>query len=195
MKGHLVELICARLEAEMTAAAVERNTGIREQLPDAHLYADGLSAMTRGHFLGLHIDNSHDGQRKLNRTLNLLHYVTPGWTLVNGGNLELWDRGVHRHTTPASAFNRLAIMETNSWSWYSVSEMVADGERCCVSNNYFSPRLPTGKDYFNITAFSARPRQKQKRALDRPDGRLRQAVRRVVPRGLGRRDVYGGPPR
>ena len=36
----------------------------------------------------------------------------------------------------------------------------ADGVRRCVSNYYFSPNSPTGTDYFNITAFSARPEQK-----------------------------------
>jgi hypothetical protein len=64
-----------------------------------------------------------------------------------------------------------------------------------VSNYYFSPRSPIGKDYFNITAFSARPEQKLRRALAWADGRLRQAVRTIVPRGLGRKDVYEGPPK
>lgn len=176
-------------------AIVERITGIAEQVPDAHLYAGGLSAMTRGHFLGPHIDNSHDGERRLYRTLNLLYYVSPDWTLANGGNLELWDRGVHRQTTIVSAFNRLAIMETNPWSWHSVSPVQAQATRCCVSNYYFSPRSPTGSDYFNITAFSARPEQRFRRALAWADGRLRQALRAVVPRGLGKKDVYEGPPR
>ncbi len=175
-------------------AIVERITGIREQIPDAKLYAGGLSAMGRGHFLGPHIDNSHDGSRRNYRTLNLLYYLTPDWSLENGGNLELWDRQVQRQATIVSAFNRLAIMETNPWSWHSVSEVKVERLRCCVSNYYFSPRSPTGQDYFNITAFSARPEQKFRRALAWADGRLRQAIRRVVPRGLGREDVYKGPP-
>jgi Rps23 Pro-64 3,4-dihydroxylase Tpa1-like proline 4-hydroxylase len=167
--------------------AVERITGIREQFPDAQLYAGGLSAMGRGHFLGPHIDNSHDAPRKNYRTLNLLYYLTPDWALENGGNLELWDRRVQRHTTIVSRFNRLVIMETNPWSWHSVSEVTVDRLRCCVSNYYFSPRSPTGQDYFNVTAFSARPEQKVRRALAWADGRVRQAVRRVIPAGLGRK--------
>lgn len=173
---------------------VERITGIQEQIPDAKLYAGGLSAMGRGHFLGPHIDNSHDASRRHYRTLNLLYYVTPDWSLENGGNLELWDRGVQQHATIVSGFNRLVIMETNPWSWHSVSEVKVDRLRCCVSNYYFSPRSPTGQDYFNITEFSARPEQKLRRALAWADGRLRQAIRRVVPSGLGREDIYKGPP-
>lgn len=174
---------------------VEEITGIKDQVPDEKLYAGGLSAMAKGHFLGPHIDNSHDGARRNYRTLNLLYYVTPNWGADNGGNLELWDRRVKQNTTVVSKFNRLAIMETNPWSWHSVSEVKVDRERCCVSNYYFSKISPTGKDYFNITAFSARPEQKFLRAVAYMDGCFRQAVRNVIPAGLGKKDVYEGPKR
>lgn len=172
---------------------VEDITGIQEQMPDLSLYAGGLSAMESGHFLCPHIDNSHEASRKYYRTLNLLYYVTPDWTLESGGNLELWDRNVQRHTTIVSKFNRLVIMETNPWSWHSVSEVKVDRLRCCVSNYYFSPRSPIGHDYFNVTSFSARPEQKVRRALAWADNKLRQAVRLVAPSGLGKKDVYQGP--
>ncbi|MEH0165265.1 2OG-Fe(II) oxygenase [Paucibacter sp. JuS9] len=174
-------------------AEVEAITGIEQQLPDSSLYAGGLSAMVRGHHLGPHIDNSHEATRTYYRTLNLLYYVTPGWTLENGGNLELWDRDVRRNATIVSRFNRLALMETTHTSWHSVSPVQADGVRCCVSNYYFSPRSPTGEDYFNVTSFSARPEQPLRRLLARADNGLRQAVRMLVPQGLGKKDVYQGP--
>jgi Rps23 Pro-64 3,4-dihydroxylase Tpa1-like proline 4-hydroxylase len=174
-------------------AVVERITGIRDQIPDASLYAGGLSAMGPGHFLGPHIDNSHEAERKYYRTLNLLYYVTPEWQLDDGGNLELWDRGVHRNVTIQSAFNRLVIMETNPWSWHSVSTVRADRLRCCVSNYYFSPTSPTGEDYFNVTSFSARPEQKALRAFTWADNKLRQLARHIAPGGFGRKDVYTGP--
>ena len=43
---------------------VERVTGIEGQMPDPLLYAGGLSVMGKGHFLGPHIDNSHDSSRR-----------------------------------------------------------------------------------------------------------------------------------
>jgi Rps23 Pro-64 3,4-dihydroxylase Tpa1-like proline 4-hydroxylase len=171
---------------------VERITCIKDQVPDEHLYAGGLSAMTKGHFLGPHIDNSHDGEMKRYRTLNLLYYISPDWERQNGGNLEVWDKQVRRHVTIDSRFNRLAIMETNPWSWHSVSEVTVDRNRCCVSNYYFSPESPIGRDYFNVTSFSARPDQHLLRALAWADKKIRQAVRLVVPRGLGKKDIYEG---
>lgn len=171
---------------------VEDITGIKEQIPDPSLYAGGLSAMGPGHFLSPHIDNSHEATRRYYRTLNLLYYVTPDWSLESGGNLELWDRGVQRHATAVSSFNRLVIMETNPWSWHSVSEVNVDRLRCCVSNYYFSPQSPTGQDYFNVTSFSARPEQKARRVLAWADNKFRQAARVLVPSGLGKKDVYQG---
>ena len=171
---------------------VERITGIKNQVPDPSLYAGGLSAMTQGHFLCPHIDNSHDGSRSLYRTLNLLFYITPGWTLENGGNLELWDRNVRRNATIVSQFNRLAIMETTPTSWHSVSRVRAAQVRKCVSNYYFSAGSPTGSDYFNVTSFSAWPDQPVRRLLAGADNRIRQVLRKIAPSGLGKKDVYRG---
>lgn len=176
-------------------AIVERITGIKDQVPDPSLYAGGLSAMTKDQFLGPHIDNSHEASRKYYRTLNLLYYVSPGWSLSHGGNLELWDRQVRRNATIVSAFNRLVIMETNPWSWHSVSPVQADDVRCCVSNYYFSATSPIGRDYFNVTSFSARPEQPLLRLVSQVDNRLRQLVRAIKPQGLGRKDVYEGSKR
>jgi len=174
---------------------VEEITGIAEQVPDSLLYAGGLSAMAKGHFLGPHIDNSHDSSREYYRTLNLLYYVTPDWDEPNGGNLQLWNRDVSRNVTIHSCFNRLVLMETTPSSWHSVNEVRADGLRKCVSNYYFSRRSPTGVDYFNITAFSAPPSKPILRLWSHVDAGLRQLVRKVRPLGLGPVDIYDGPPR
>lgn len=172
---------------------VERISGIKEQIPDPSLYAGGLSAMGLGHFLGPHIDNSHDGSRQHYRTLNLLYYVSPNWSLDNGGNLELWNRNVRQKVTIVSRFNSLVIMETNPWSWHSVNEVCVDRLRCCVSNYYFSPKSPVGYDYFNVTSFSARPEQRVMRAVTWVDNKVRHLLRQIAPGGLGQKDVYEGP--
>ncbi len=174
---------------------VGKITGIKDQVPDSSLYAGGLSAMGKGHFLSPHIDNSHDASRLYYRTLNLLYYVTPDWAEENGGNLQLWDRRVERCATIHSKFNRMILMETNPWSWHSVNEVKADGLRQCISNYYFSRTSPTGDQYFNITAFSAPPSQPFRRLLSGVDAGIRQAVRLFKPSGLGKLDVYEGPPR
>lgn len=188
----LVGDITFAIQDPRVVAVVERITNIKDQIPDSSLYAGGLSAMSKGQYLGPHLDNSHDGTRTYYRTLNLLYYVTPNWNLENGGNLELWDERVRKKATIASLFNRMVIMETTPASWHSVNEVRVESVRKCVSNYYFSPSSPTGTDYFNVTSFSARPEQPVLRLIASVDNRLRQTLRKLAPDGLGKKDVYQG---
>jgi Rps23 Pro-64 3,4-dihydroxylase Tpa1-like proline 4-hydroxylase len=169
---------------------VEQITGMQELIPDSRLYAGGISAMVKGDYLHPHIDNSHDSERVLYRRINLLYYITPGWSLANGGNLQLWDGRVRERVAVPSRFNSLVLMETNRHSWHSVDAVVADGTRCCVSNYYFSKRSPDGTEYFHVTDFSAPPEQPVRRLIARLDGRLRTAVRKVKQGGFSRQDYY-----
>ena len=164
-------------------------TGIDTLEPDPLFYAGGLSMMTRGDFLNPHIDNSHDSARKKYRRVNLLYYISPGWSEENGGNLELWDDEVNTPVTIVSRFNRLAIMETNDRSYHSVSPVVVDKARCCVSNYYFSDDSPNGNEYFHVTSFTGRPDQKALRAWGRVDNLARNTLSRALGTGRGRRLV------
>ncbi len=168
---------------------VSEITGIPGNVGDARFYAGGISSMEYGHYLNPHIDNSHDGSRKLYRTMNLLFYTSPNWEETFGGNLELWDSKVRSRTTVTSKGNRLVVMETNSRSWHSVSPLKVQRRRNCISNYYFSPNSPEGREYFNVTEFSARPEQPFRRCIMAVDGFLRNTIRRVIPAGLGRVDV------
>ena len=142
--------------------------------------------MFKGDFLNPHIDNSHDGARKLYRRFNFLYYVSPDWALENGGNFELWDSAVGKQHTIVAKFNRLLVMETTKTSWHSVSQVAIDRPRCCVSTYVFSPRSPDGSEYFHVTSFIGRPEQPARRVLGRLDNALRQTAAVVLKAGRGR---------
>ena len=89
----LLEEIIYAFQDPRILQIVEEITGIKEMIPDEHLYAGGISLMARGNYLEPHLDNSHDKDRQNYRVLNLLYYVTPDWQSRYGGNLELWDSG------------------------------------------------------------------------------------------------------
>lgn len=180
---------------ERVIEKVAELTGIRDAVGDPNLYAGGISAMERGHFLNPHIDNSHDGERQNYRVLNLLYYITPNWKSANGGNLELWDEKVRTRVEIPSLFNRLVLMATNDKSFHSVNEVKAASPRRCISNYYFSPHSPNEYETFHVTYFMARPEQKIRRLLTRVDSDLRTFVRRFKKEGLARKDVYEGPDR
>jgi Rps23 Pro-64 3,4-dihydroxylase Tpa1-like proline 4-hydroxylase len=164
---------------------VSQITGVAEMLPDENLYAGGISMMDKGKYLNPHVDNSHDKDRQNYRVMNLLYYVTPDWDVGNGGNLELWPDGPKG--TPQvvfSRFNRLAVMVTHQTSWHSVSPVVAEGRRCCVSNYYFSPRPYDADEYFHVTSFRGRPEQPIRDLLLRADIGARMLLRKLFPKGV-----------
>lgn len=95
----ILEEIVYAFQEPNVLKVVEEITGIREMVPDTHLYAGGISLMAKDNFLNPHLDNSHDKERERYRVLNLLYYVTPDWSHEAGGNLELWDEGPEEEST------------------------------------------------------------------------------------------------
>ena len=188
----LLSDITFAIQSPEIISLIERITNIPNQRPDPSLYAGGLSLMEKGNFLNPHIDNSHDGDRLFYRTLNLLYYVTPGWKEEYGGNLELLDEKVKNADVIPSFFNRFVIMETNLNSWHSVNPVIYPGDRCCVSNYYFSEQSPNNENYFHVTSFSARPNQKFRRAFSRVDSILRNKSRLFIKKGFSKNDVFTG---
>lgn len=161
-------------------AVIEQITGIKKLISDPSLYAGGISRMDKGHFLNPHIDNSHNGDRTLYRRLNLLFYVTPGFKQEYGGNFELWDNKVKKPHEIAAFFNRLVVMETNRSSWHSVSPILHEVSRCCVSNYLFTYESPEKKEYYHVTSFLGRPNEQLRRTLGRLDNFLRQTFARLT---------------
>lgn len=160
--------------------------GFNEIEPDPKLYAGGLSIMFKNGFLNPHLDNSHDSDRKRYRRLNLLYYVTPDWKTDNGGNLEIWDKNVRKQRTITAYGNRLVVMETNKESWHSVSKVIDDRPRCCVSNYYFSKKSPDNTEYFHVTSFTGRPKERFKRLAAIIDNSSRNTVSKFFKIGRGK---------
>lgn len=181
----ILEEVIYAFQDEKIVKLVGEICGIEQISADEKLYAGGLSLMEEGNFLNPHLDNSHDKERDKWRVLNLLYYVTPDWKLGYGGNLEIWPNGLkEKQITIESKFNRLAVMATHQSSWHSVSKVLVDNTRCCVSNYYFSkaPLLPS--DSFHVTTFRARPGEKVKDYILRLDNKLRQSLRVLFKKGV-----------
>ncbi|OKH53137.1 2OG-Fe(II) oxygenase [Calothrix sp. HK-06] len=170
---------------------VSEITGFTELFADEYLYAGGFSLMDNGCFLNPHLDNSHDKDRDKYRVLNLLYYVTPNWQEEYGGNLEIWDGGLKQPCrTIHSKFNRLVIMATNTKSLHSVSKINHQGQRCCVSNYYFSNQPVENHEYFHVTSFRGRPEQKLRDFILLGDAMLRNGIRKVFKYGIKKSHYY-----
>jgi len=181
----LLEEIIFAFQDKRVIEFIEMATGLKHLNGDSFLYAGGISMMVKNHFLNPHLDNSHDKNKVMYRMLNLLYYVSPNWKLSNGGNLELWPDGpTKEQITIESKFNRLVVMFTSPHSWHSVSKVMVNEMRCCVSNYYFSNTPPTQTGAFHVTSFRGRPEQKIRDFILRADIFLRMAIRKVFPKGI-----------
>ncbi len=187
----LLEEALYAFQDDRVAKLISEITGMAHIVPDEHLYAGGISLMTRGDFLNPHLDNSHDKDRRHYRALNLLYYVTPGWGQDDGGHFELWDGGPKNSPRVIqSKFNRLVVMKTSQSSYHSVSPVRGDRGRRCLSNYYFSPDSPDNCEYFHVTSFRGRPDQMVRDLFLRGDVLVRTAIRHVFRKGLSRWHVY-----
>jgi Rps23 Pro-64 3,4-dihydroxylase Tpa1-like proline 4-hydroxylase len=181
----LLEEIIYAFQDKRVVEVVGEICSIKNLIPDENLYAGGISMMGNKQFLNPHLDNSHDKDRNLWRVLNLLYYVTPDWKEENGGNLELWPNGLdQKQITIHSKFNRLAVMATHNSSLHSVSPVVYEGYRRCVSNYYFSETPLLESDRFHVTSFRGRPENKFSDLVLRLDTFLRMNLRKMFKKGI-----------
>ena len=181
----LLEEVIYAFQEKNVVEAVSKITKLPNLLPDENLYAGGLSLMAKDNYLNPHLDNSHDKDRKLWRVLNLLYYVTPNWKQKNGGNLEVWPKGIKNEPIEiTSKFNRLAIMATHNYSWHSVNKVTVDDVRCCVSNYYFSETPLLKEDDFHVTLFRGRKEEKGKDFVLKLDNSIRSGLRKIFKNGI-----------
>jgi Rps23 Pro-64 3,4-dihydroxylase Tpa1-like proline 4-hydroxylase len=181
----LLEDLIYAFQDEKVIQLISEICGLKKVYGDENLYAGGLSLMGKDNFLNPHLDNSHDKDRERWRVLNLLYYVTPNWTIENGGNLEVWPNGLKQaQTTIESKFNRLVVMTTHQKSWHSVSKVLKEDIRCCVSNYYFSKQPLLESDTFHVTTFRGRSSEKVKDLFLRLDTTLRSNIRKLFKKGM-----------
>lgn len=181
----LLEEIIFAFQDNRVVEVVGEICNIKNLIPDENLYAGGISMMGNKQFLNPHLDNSHNKDRNLWRVLNLLYYVTPDWKEEYGGNLELWPSGLNENQiTIHSKFNRLAVMTTHNNSLHSVSPVVFDSYRRCVSNYYFAAKPLLETDSFHVTSFRGRPENKIADLVLRVDTFLRMSLRRLFKKGI-----------
>lgn len=105
-----------------------RLTKISELLEDPALQGAGLHQIREGGFLNVHIDFNRLEGSNLDRRLNLIVYMNPGWREEWGGCLELWDMQEKRMLgNVVPILNRCVIFETNEISYHGHPVPVKSG--------------------------------------------------------------------
>ena len=141
---------------------LERLTGIDGLLPDAHMTGGGLHQYLPGAELRVHADFNKLPRFGLDRRLNLLVYLNPGWQAEWGGELELWDRDMRACVQRiAPIANRCVVFSTTRDSYHGMPDPLRcpDGvTRRSLALYYYSngrPEAERGPDH--STLWQARP--------------------------------------
>jgi hypothetical protein len=102
---------------------IENITGIKGLIGDPYFLGGGYHEIKTGGYLSMHADFNHHPKLNLERRVNVLIYLNPGWKESYGGQLELWDtddRGnmgkLVKSIVPI--MNRCVIFNTTNDSWH-----------------------------------------------------------------------------
>lgn len=113
------------LNAAEILRAISGRIGIPKIMPDPYFTGGGLNATYRGGLLDVHVDGNYHDASGLNRRLNALVYLTPGWEPAWGGEFCLYDStGSECIKKIAPIFNRLVIFDSNDISFHGLPEPI-----------------------------------------------------------------------
>jgi hypothetical protein len=131
-------------------------------IPSLHAVNDrlgyGLHQGGNRSFLDIHIDYNIHPITRLQRRLNFLIFLNPGWKEEWGGYLELWDiRSKKVAQSIAPVFNRIVIFECSEISYHGYSRITVppDVTRKSYYQYYFT--TPAGNIRYHDTIFRPMP--------------------------------------
>lgn len=124
--GPLLRHLVTQFNGSAFIRFLEAMTGIDGLLPDPHLAGGGLHQLNPGGFLRVHADFNRHKPLRLDRRINALLYLNPGWQDDWGGALELWNEDMSVCEVKATPLlNRLVVFNTTSTSYHGNPEPVS----------------------------------------------------------------------
>lgn len=128
-KPQIYKLISS-LNSTQFIESLKQITKIENLYPDIGLHGAGLHIHGNGGKLNIHLDYSVHPKMNLQRKLNLILYLTPGWKTEWGGNLELWSHDKennlpkNKEVVIENKFNRAVLFDTTQNSWHGFSQEI-----------------------------------------------------------------------
>jgi Rps23 Pro-64 3,4-dihydroxylase Tpa1-like proline 4-hydroxylase len=97
--------------------------GIDKLIPDPYFSGGGLNVTVSGGLLDVHVDGNYHDASGLNRRINAIVYLNPGWQDGWGGEFGLYDStGDNLIKKVAPIYNRLVIFDTNDFSYHGLPD-------------------------------------------------------------------------
>ena len=136
------------LNSDIFLTYLQKLTGIKEILiSDPYLSGGGYHEVKNGGMLKVHADFNKHPSINLDRRINLLLYLNPGWKKEWGGNLELYyENDLNSPCVSVTPeFNRCVIFSTTSFSYHGNPDPVecpSGISRKSIALYYFSIGRP-----------------------------------------------------
>ncbi len=111
------------LNSSLFLAAMTARIGIQKIVADPYFSGGGLNVTLRGGLLDVHVDGNYHDATSLNRRLNAIVYLNPGWQPQWGGEFGVYDpQGEHCLKRVAPLFNRLVVFDSHDFSFHGLPE-------------------------------------------------------------------------
>lgn len=96
---------------------------IPKLMPDPYFSGGGLNATVRNGLLDVHVDGNYHDASGLNRRINAILYLNPGWQDGWGGEIGFYDATGENLVKKIPPFhNRLVIFDTNDFSFHGLPD-------------------------------------------------------------------------
>ena len=111
------------LNSSLLLNAFSKAFGIQKLIPDPYFSGGGLNVTQKGGLLDVHVDGNYHDASGLNRRINAILYLNPGWQKGWGGEFGLYDEtGDKLIKKIAPIHNRLVIFDTNDKSFHGLPD-------------------------------------------------------------------------
>jgi Rps23 Pro-64 3,4-dihydroxylase Tpa1-like proline 4-hydroxylase len=111
------------LNSSIFLKAMSALLDIPKLLPDPYFAGGGLNVTVSGGLLDVHVDGNYHDATGLNRRVNAIVYLNPGWQNGWGGEFGIYDAtGENLVKKIAPLFNRLVIFDTNDFSFHGLPD-------------------------------------------------------------------------
>ena len=111
------------LNSSLFLKSVSEKFNIPKLMPDPYFTGGGLNVTVSGGLLDVHVDGNYHDASGLNRRINAILYLNPGWREGWGGEFGLYDEtGDKLIKKIAPIHNRLVIFDTNDKSFHGLPD-------------------------------------------------------------------------
>lgn len=111
------------LNSSLFLKAMASRLEIPKLVPDPYFAGGGLNVTVSGGLLDVHVDGNYHDATSLNRRINAIVYLNPGWQPGWGGEFGIYDStGETLVKKVEPIFNRLVIFDTNDFSFHGLPD-------------------------------------------------------------------------